>query len=221
MKDMRREHQTARGFTLVEMLVVMVVIAILAGIVLSINALVQGKAARARTEAEIKALSAGCESYKADNGSYPQDASATDALDPRASGNPESYKAASLFLYKQLSGDLNANGRLETTGTTPEPRSYLQDFFKPQILGGTVGSGGAMSAVTFLKDPYGNSYGYSTKGAAAEQAYKTAVLANPAAVRAANQGYNPTFDLWSTSGKTIAPTPGTATDVTLVWIKNW
>ena len=78
-----------------------------------------------------------------------------------------------------------------------------------------------MSAVTFLKDPYGNSYGYSTKGAAAEQAYKTAVLVNPAAVRAANQGYNPTFDLWSTSGKTIAPTPGTATDVTLVWIKNW
>ena len=49
------------AFTLIEMLVVMVVIAILAGIVLSIASLVQTKAARSRAQAEINALAGGCD----------------------------------------------------------------------------------------------------------------------------------------------------------------
>ena len=80
-------HRRA-AFTLIEMLVVMVVIAILAGIVLSIAGLVQNKAARSRGDAEIKALAGGCDAYKADNGSFPQDAPLTDSLDPRATGTP-------------------------------------------------------------------------------------------------------------------------------------
>ncbi len=212
-----------RAFTLVEMLVVMVVIAILAGLILNVAGLVQNKSARTRADGEIKALSAGCESYKADNGSYPQDATITDTLDPRANGNPATYLASTLFLYQQLSGDLDANGRTETNASVPEPKGYLQDFWKPQILGGTQGAGGAMTRVTFIKDPWGNSYGYSTRGAAAEQAYRTAVLTNPAATRPTTPaGYNPTFDLWSTAGKTSNPTPAApATDITPVWVKNW
>ena len=48
----------------------------------------------------------------------------------------------------------------------------------------------------FIRDPFGNSYGYST-----------ANQADPA------NGYNPTFDLWSTAGLTAAPggTPDTIT----------
>lgn len=212
-----------RAFTLIEMLVVMVVIAILTGIVLALAGPVQRMAAGHRAKGEIQALSAGCESYKADNGSYPQDAAITDALDPRASGNPASYQAASLFLYKQLSGDLNANGRNEPNATPPEPKAYLTDFWTPKVLSVDPSkTAGSADYVRFLQDPYGNSYGYSTKGAAAEQAYRAAVLSNPAAVRTTGQGYNPTFDLWSTAGKTTAPTPATpATDVTPTWVKNW
>jgi type II secretory pathway pseudopilin PulG len=204
------------------MLVVMVVIAILAGIVLSVAGLVQNNAARARATAEIKGLSGGCEAYKTDNGSFPQDAAITDVLDPRAAGTPTAYEAASLFLYKQISGDLDANGRNDTNASTPEPKGYLADFFKPTILSVNAGSGvGAAGYVRFIKDPWGNSYGYSTKGAAAEQAFRQLILTNPAATRQPGQGYNPTFDLWSTGGKSVVPKPGQADDITPVWLKNW
>ncbi|PYJ99069.1 MAG: hypothetical protein DME68_04800 [Verrucomicrobia bacterium] len=51
--------------------------------------------------------------------------------------------------------------------------------------------------VTAIRDPFGNSYGYSTANASG-----------------AAFGYNPTFDLWSTDG-------GTTTNDVAGWIKNW
>lgn len=59
------------GFTLVELLVVITIIAILAALVLSTAGGIQDKAARSRAQSEIAALSAALESYKADNGDYP------------------------------------------------------------------------------------------------------------------------------------------------------
>lgn len=61
-----------KGFTLIELLVVIAIIAILAGLILNTAGYVQKKGAMARAEAEIAALSAALESYKADNGEYPQ-----------------------------------------------------------------------------------------------------------------------------------------------------
>jgi type II secretory pathway pseudopilin PulG len=61
------------GFTLIELIVVTAVIIILTGLVLSTVGYVQKKAARARAETEIAAMSAACENYKADNGIYPRD----------------------------------------------------------------------------------------------------------------------------------------------------
>jgi len=213
-----------RAFTLIEMLVVMAVIAILAALILSINGLVQGKAARTRADVEIRALSAGCDSYKADNGSYPQDKDKTDGLDPRTIGTPSSYQASSLFLYKELSGDTDADGRNEPNATPPEGKNYLPDFFTPQRLSGGQSSSGAMTSVSYIKDPYGNSYGYSTKGAAAEQQYRVDVSKDSSKTRPAGVGYNPTFDLWSTAGKNINPITGdlgTPKDITNSWVKNW
>src|SRR5438034_10571385 len=65
------------AFTLIELIVVTTVIIILTGLVLSTVGYVQKKGARARAETEIAAMSAACESYKADNGIYPTDASTT------------------------------------------------------------------------------------------------------------------------------------------------
>lgn len=67
-----RARKTSSAFTLIELLVVIAIIAILAGLILSTAGYVQKKGAMSRAEAEIAALSAALESYKADNGEYPQ-----------------------------------------------------------------------------------------------------------------------------------------------------
>jgi general secretion pathway protein G len=71
----QRPHQPqshSRGaFSLIELLVVVAIIAILAGLVLQTAGYVQRRGATARAEAEIKALEAALESYKADFGTYP------------------------------------------------------------------------------------------------------------------------------------------------------
>ena len=176
------------SFTVIELLLVIAIIIILAGLILSTVGYVQKKGARSRAEAEIAAMSAALESYKADNGIYPRDATATDTLDPAATINSANYASASLYLYKQLSGDTSAN-RQPAAGA----KTYFA--FNPNQLSPTDQT----QSVTSVRDPFGNSYGYST-----------AKAANPSGTI----GNNPTFDLWSTAGATIG------TDQTQ-WIKNW
>src|SRR5436190_12646240 len=94
----RSSFSRRSAFTLIELIVVTTVIIILTGLVLSTVGYVQKKGARARTETEIAAMSAACESYKADNGIYPRN-SDTDSLNAHTSGNPTTYQAASLDLY--------------------------------------------------------------------------------------------------------------------------
>jgi type II secretory pathway pseudopilin PulG len=203
----RGERRYKVAFTLIELIVVVAIIVILVGLVLSIVGYVQKKAARARAETEIAAISAACESYKADNGIYPRDTTnnTTDNLaaltDPNyATRNPPdpaptsydpanaAYSAASFYLYAQLSGNLNGDR------STLSQKAYLS--FKPNML---LPPGGA-GTVTAIKDPFGNSYGYSTT----QQAIPS-------------KGFNPTFDLWSTGGTTN----GTDAVYEKAWIKNW
>jgi type II secretory pathway pseudopilin PulG len=195
------------AFTLIELIVVVGLIIVLAGLVLSTAGYARKKSARARAEAEIAALSAACENYKADNGIYVRGPAAnmtvgstvipmnaTDVVNARTDGTPTSpsFSMASLYLYTQLSGDLTGNQQ-------PTGKSYF--VFKPQML--ATDSNGL---VTAIKDPFSNSYGYST-----------ANQADPVTPK----GYNPTFDLWSTVGLTSNP-PSSGTDtITPQWIKNW
>ena len=166
------------GFTIIELLIVMAIIIVLAGLIIGTSGYVQKKGARSRAEAEIAAMSAALESYKADNGIYPRD-SVTDGLNARSSTNPADYAAASLFLYRSLSGQ-EANG-------TPIAGAKSYFPFKPQMISGTRDAGGNVPIATGVRDPFGNHYGYST-----------ANQANP------SFGYNPTFDLWSTANGTPA-----------------
>src|SRR6266480_2835968 len=177
------------AFTLIELIVVITVIIILTGLVLSTVGYAQKKGARARAETEIAAMSAACESYKADNGVYPSN-SDTDTLNPISDVNPSTtppnnYTRASLWLYEQLSGDATGNRQ-------PSGKSYMA--FKPNML---LPAPPSTAIVIAIADPFGNSYGYSTRMAST-----------------GSGGYNPTFYLWSTAaGTTSADVPK--------WIKNW
>ena len=69
----------------------MAIIIILAGLILATVGYVQNKGARSRAEAEIAAMSAALENYKADNGIYPRSntSTATDVLNARTTIDPQ------------------------------------------------------------------------------------------------------------------------------------
>ena len=188
-----RQRQLQRnGFTILELLIVISIIIVLAGLILATSGYVQKKGARSRAEAEIAAVSAALENYKADNGIYPTNGD-TEILDPSmdvdpSTALPNKYSKSSLYLYEQLSGDSDGDRVVD------QPKSYLP--FKPNML---LPAPPSTATILAMRDPFGNSYGYSTARAA-----------NPTGT----VGFNPTFDLWSSAGgKTTAEIPQ--------WIKNW
>ena len=175
----------ANGFTIIELIVVLGIVLVLAGLILATGSYVYNKGARSRAEVEIAAISAALENYKADNGAYVSAAT----IDAQKQGDPASYQASSLLLYQNLTGDFD-NNRSTDSGKT----SYLS--FKPNQLSPSDQS----AKVTFIKDPFGNSYGYSTINSTDS-----------------TKGYNPTFDLWTTAGTVdTSNSPNSAG-----WIKNW
>ena len=132
------------SFTVIELLVVIAIIIILAGLILSTVGYVQKKGARSRAEAEIAAMSAALESYKADNGIYPQ-----------YSGSTGGHA-----LYQSLSGDGNdaIGGSATSTGVTASSgKSYValkNNMLKPIPPDNS----------TRVVDPFGNDYGYKSPG---------------------------------------------------------
>jgi len=163
------------AFTVTEALLVLAIIAVLTGLILATGSYVYRKGARSRAETEIAAISAALENYRADNGSYPSSGLDSESI------NLSDYEMAGKILFESLTGDLNGDGQPDAN--VP---SYMQ--FKPNQLG-------AIGGTNFVKDPFGDSYGYSTLGPLAG-------------------GYNPTFDLWSVADGE----PGTDQKK---WIRNW
>ncbi len=188
------KRRCTAAFTVIELLIVMTIILVLAGLILATAGYVHKKSARSRAEAEIAAMSAALESYKADNGTYPgvvppNQSNATSTLDPRTT-NPQSYISACQYLYVQLSGDSDDN---PTTSNSSDTKNYFGSALRANTL-----NPNPPGSSTYIHDPFGNSYGYSTARAS-----------NPTG----GIGYNPTFDLWSTGGSTSSDTSQ--------WIKNW
>src|SRR5947207_9622114 len=71
-RSVRRGEPRCNAFTLIELVLVVGIIIVLAGLVLTTVGYARKKGARARAETEIAAMSAACENYKADNGVYPR-----------------------------------------------------------------------------------------------------------------------------------------------------
>jgi len=88
------------AFTLIELLIVIAIIAVLAGLVLGAASSVQKKGARSRAEAEIAAIGAALESYKADNGDYPSNSSTANNLSLLAALMPPTGSGKVYYEFK-------------------------------------------------------------------------------------------------------------------------
>ncbi len=191
-----RENRLA-AFTLVELLTVIAIIAILAGLLLAAGSGIMKKAARSRASAEIQAMSTALEAYKTDNGIYPvgnTTASSGSSLTGPPTGsypgdpvvaNIAAYQTASEALYQALSGQT-----YYSAAPTAGVKSYMS--FKLSQIGSPTGP------LSYIKDPWTNPYGYST-GNTTQTLYP----------------YNGSgfFDLWSTGGTTAGNTA--------IWLTNW
>ena len=183
------------AFTLIELILVVGVITVLGALVLSTVGYARKKGALARAESEIAAMSAACENYKADNAVYPNSTGAggTDGLDPLTT-TLANYQMPCRYMYGEISGDRDFNGTPDTN-----VRPYMA-FKESSLLRADMSIPPSSSnPVTAIRDPFGNSYGYST-----------AKAANPGGTI----GFNPTFDLWSIAD-------GTAGTDQTKWVKNW
>lgn len=91
MSQFQRRHFSARmrGFTLIEILVVVVILAILAAIVVPKVMERPGEARVTRTKNDISGVVTALSLYKLDNFSYPSSAQGLEALVNKPSGQPE------------------------------------------------------------------------------------------------------------------------------------
>jgi prepilin-type N-terminal cleavage/methylation domain-containing protein len=245
---MRKRSQSA--FTLLEMMAVVAIIVVLVSLVLGVAGYATRRSAQARAAGEIKMLESGCENYKSDNGSYPQEVlpappgqdppkGVTDSLEPKTHFSPTApeYARASLFLYKELTGDKVGPGG---SGGAPDGQPdvgaqvYLKDIDQRIIKATRNPNTKSIIAVQYFQDPFGFPYGYSTAAAYKEQKFKAELIKYNAGIvktepkRATGNdmpGFNSgSFDLWSTGGNnpTTKPTTDNAMELEWAkWLKNW
>jgi prepilin-type N-terminal cleavage/methylation domain-containing protein len=191
---MQKTKGARQGFTLVELMTVVTIMAMLMTLVMGIQRYASDKSLRSRAEVEVRAMAAACENYKTDQAVYPN-SDETKALSS-LSANPSDYLAANLDLYRMISGDLDLNGKPDAAeGKAGAPPAYLE--FKSSQLRMPGGM------VTRIRDPWDSEavaepYGYSTRRASMPED--------------ASGGYNTTFDLWSIAKKPAKPA---------AWITNW
>ena len=183
MKSIQRSGRAA--FTLIELLAVITIIVILAGLVVTGMGFVNERQAKEKARVQIALISKALEEYKLDTGNYPATADA-------ATGVGQSAE-----LFKALYFDSDGDG----AGNTDQ-KVYIAEF--DPVTNKQGWTSGTASVTTKIIDPWGNEYRY--RSAFAASAANAAPAPNPST-------QNPDFDLWS-SGKDGRSTPATATDKT-------
>lgn len=183
------------GFTLIEMVTVMTIIILLAGIVVGSMGYVQGRLAREKAKAQIASLSKAIEEYKMDMGVYPGDAEAlpgTGFYGGQSANTAEGNHSNVLYRTLFYEGwDFIENN---TTDDIKARKIYLSQL-----------------------DPRDNKQGWVTKASTTDTPLATLEIldpwGNPYRYRRGTNAQNPDFDLWSTGKDGLTQTGDTDSDL--------
>ena len=169
------------AFTLIELMVVITIIVILAGLVVGGMEYVNQRQATEKTKVQIALLSKGIEEYKLDMGAYP----GTDNTAIAGDVSEQLYQA----LFKD--GYDYTNPNTPPSNWTKATKIYTSDLDPRNNKQGwvTTTTNATPGANLKILDPWGNNYRY----------------------RKGSNAQNPDFDLWSVGkdGKTNTTTPST------------
>jgi prepilin-type N-terminal cleavage/methylation domain-containing protein len=141
------------AFTLIELLAVITIIGILAGLTLGAAGAVRRHGANSTAKAEVAALQAACDRFYADNNTYPVNTN----VSPSSSFAPTGYTAAGQALFTNLLGSA-------TLTAAPTGKRYFEP--KPAMVN-TTGN-------NYFIDPWGYAYGYNSDGTNAPLIWSTA-----------------------------------------------
>ena len=148
-EESRSPRHSSLAFTLIELLAVITIIGILAGLTLGAAGAVRRHGATSTAKAEVAALQAACDRYYADNNTYPiGTASPTTVTAP----------AGATALFTNLVGSA-------TLTVAPTSKRYFEP--KPAMVY-TNGS------PNYFIDPWGYAYGYNSDGTNAPLIWSTA-----------------------------------------------
>lgn len=162
---------SSSAFTLIELLAVIGIIALIAGLIVATAGYANRKSLRSKTEAQLKQIELALELYKNEEGYYPITPDDVQRVYGISHTNHVGASNNVLRLYTAITGYSVTNG----PPNTPERTSYFPEIKTEMIQ--------KVGATNYLVDPYGNIWGYFS--APKNAAFKT------------NQ-YNPrTYDLWS------------------------
>ncbi len=145
MKQSSR-FQSPRGFTIAEILIVMTIILILAGLIIGSFQFVETRKNNNLAEIQINLLGKAIEDYKLDNGDYPGEESAGGST-----GTGESNR---------LFRDLYYDGLQDSTGSIPIYLSELDPKNDSQNWIDGPGNSSSTSASAIITDPWGAEYRY-------------------------------------------------------------
>lgn len=205
------------GFTVIELLVVITIIALLFALTVGGYTYAQRSAARNRTTVAMNAIKSGLERYFNEFGEYPTPQNPEDSI----AVGPRTYRVGgAAMLYQALSGDGYDAIQMATTPTNAgeamsngsleeqESKNVMLTDMPKEIW---VKKDGRF----YMVDGFGNPFQY-------EKAKQAVSGSDPSTV-------NTTYDLWSygedeenTSAlSTDTLTAGTVKDASQKWVKNW